>query len=285
MQIQHIVKNSSIYPAVFYQLHDPPKEIFVRGDVELLTAEPCIGIVGTRQADASGRQLAQETAKSLSLAGGVVVSGLAMGIDEAAHQGVVGVQGRTIAVLGSGIDDETITPRHNLGLAQDILKHDGLLISEYPPGYPAGKYTYPARNRLIAALVSHLIVIQAPLGSGALITVDHCLQLGRQVASFPGAALNAYWRGSNEILRDGATLLCAPSDALDWIGLQARHQGLSQAPEHLIPLLQIVQQQPCSVSVLVEQLKQPTQIVLRLLTQAEMQGLVRCMGGKWSISS
>lgn len=288
-EIQHFLRGRAGYPEVFNQLTDPPGEIFVRGEFDLLAPgdRPVVAVVGTRRADASGRRLARSVGRLLSAAGCTVVSGLALGIDAEAHSGALEaagpLAGKTVAVLGSGLADRTITPQQNFGLAQRILEHQGALISEYPPTYPAGKYTYPARNRLIAALCTHLVVIQAPIGSGALITVDHALTLGRSIATFPGPAYNPSWRGSNQLLKEGAEVLCEPADVLPWLGInQQASLPLTLAvggPEEIV--LKSVHTGAYTTQELIKLTQLPAAEVIQILGAAELQSQINLVSGKW----
>lgn len=277
------------YPEVLNQLSDPPKQVYVRGQINVLAVSdrPVVAVVGTRRADASGRRLARTVGRLLSQAGCTVVSGLALGIDAEAHQGALAssgapdTAGKTVAVLGNGLDERVISPQQHVNLALQIIRGGGALLSEYPPTYPAGKYTYPARNRLIAALSTHLVVIQAPIGSGALITVDHALTLGRSVASFPGPAYNPSWRGSNQLLKDGAEVLCEPTDVLAWLGInQQASLALENRSESMV--LKLLIGGAYTTQQLIQLSGLPTKKVIQELGEAELRGRVVNLNGKWS---
>jgi len=191
---------SPAYPERLLELHDPPCVLFARGDLGLLES-PAVAIVGSRRATSYGRRSADSLARALARRGVVVVSGLALGIDGTAHAGALEVEGPTIAVLGSGPD--LLRPRRNERLGRRIVEH-GLVLSEYPPGVRARAYHFPQRNRLIAALSRAVVVAEAAARSGALITVDHALDLGREVYGVPGPIDRPTHAGVNAILRDGA---------------------------------------------------------------------------------
>lgn len=284
-------RGSSAYPEVFNQLTDPPQEVYVRGQIDLLSPSPhpMVGVVGTRRADAGGRRLARTVGRLLSQAGCTVVSGLALGIDAEAHQGALAADGvgngaaagKTLAVLGNGLDERVISPQQHLNLALQIIRSGGALLSEYPPTFPAGKYTYPARNRLIAAVCTHLVVIQAPIGSGALITVDHALTLGRSIAAFPGPAYNPSWRGSNQLLKDGAEVLCEPTDALAWLGInQQASLALENRSESIV--LKLLMGGAYTTQQLIQLSGLPSKKVIQELGEAELRGKVINLNGKWS---
>lgn len=287
----YVARGQNNYPSILEQLSDPPKGLYIRGQIHLqaLNQHPVVGVVGTRRADPTGRKLARQVGQVLAQAQCVVVSGLALGIDAEAHHGVLEAKGKTVAVLGSGLADTAITPAQHLGLAHAILQNGGALISEYPDTYPAGKYTYPARNRIIAGLCSHLIVIQAPIGSGALITVDHALALGRSIATFPGPALHAGWQGSNQLLKDGAEVLCRPDEVLDWLGLRGQtHLPFDSANQNkknptLDKLVSILKQAPHTTSELLELTDLSSANLLQELNKLELNGWVQLVGGRWRL--
>lgn len=191
------------YPAGVRQLNDPPPVLYVRGDARLVSAdyERAVGIVGTRRPTRTGREAARQIAAGYASAGGVVVSGLALGIDGAAHDGALSVGGLTIAVLAGGVD--RASPSSHTRLYDRILEH-GAVVSELPPGTPPRRWTFPARNRLIAALSGAVLVVEAPERSGALITVRHANDLGRDVCTVPGSTMAPTCAGSNALLLDGA---------------------------------------------------------------------------------
>lgn len=169
-----------------------------------------IAVVGTRRPTSCGLRTARKLGQVLARAGACVVSGLAAGIDAAAHEGALDAKGRTCAVLGTGID--IVFPLANRGLHNEIGER-GLLLSEYPPGQGAAPWTFPKRNRLIAALARATVVVEAGAKSGALITASVAADLGRTVAAVPGSIETPESAGSNALLRDGATALTCPEDA------------------------------------------------------------------------
>lgn len=198
------------YPERLTHLHDPPAGLWARGAIRL-PADRMIGIVGTRRATEYGRRMAHDLAFDLATAGWAIVSGLAAGIDAAAHRGALAAGGTTIAVLGCGVD--RVYPAANRGLYQAIGQ-GGLLLSEYPPEQAPRKFNFPERNRIIAALSSALVVVQAGERSGALITAGLALNLGREVLAVPGPADQSVSRGAHQLLRDGAAVAETALDVL-----------------------------------------------------------------------
>lgn len=208
-------RTAAAYPGSFLELHDPPPMVFAAGDLGLLQM-PAVSIVGSRKATEAGRRTAERLAASLGRAGVATVSGMAFGIDAAAHRGALMVGGRTIAVLGSGADRPT--PSAHTRLYREI-RTQGLVLSEFPPGAPAHAYAFPRRNRLIAALGRAVVVVEAARRSGALITVDHALDLGRDVFAVPGTVEGALSAGTNALIRDGARILLDAEQLLVELGL------------------------------------------------------------------
>ena len=211
---RYIVWGSGEYPERLTHLHDPPAGLWARGPASL-PPDRMIGIVGTRRATEYGRRMAHDLAFDLAAVGWAVVSGLASGIDAAAHRGALAGGGTTIAVLGCGID--RVYPAINRQLYGSIAAR-GLLLSEYPPDDTPRKHHFPQRNRIIAALSSALVVVQAGHKSGALITAGMALDLGREVLAVPGPADQAVSWGVHHLLREGAQVAETALDVLRELG-------------------------------------------------------------------
>jgi DNA processing protein len=234
---QAIARRGPGYPPLLAELHDPPPRLFVRGDAAVLS-EPGVAVVGARSCSAYGAQVARALARELAAAGLVVVSGLARGVDGEAHRGALEGGGRTVAVLGCGIDRDY--PRSHGELARRIVT-SGAVVSEYPPGVEPAPWRFPARNRIIAGLSLATVVVEARERSGALITADFALELGRDVFAVPGEITSGLSAGTNDLLRQGAAPLTAVRDVLDAVGLEveptARSASVSDAARSLLALL------------------------------------------------
>lgn len=204
------------YPPSLLDLPDPPPVLFARGRVELLHGRTMVAVVGTRRATAYGERVARELGAQLAGAGAVVVSGMARGIDAAAHLGALGAGGDTIAVLGTGLD--IAYPASHRTLHADLASR-GLLLGEQPPGARATPGSFPERNRIIAALCALTVVVEADRKSGALITASRALELGRTVAAVPGPIDVPQHAGANELLRDGAQVVASVADVVALAGL------------------------------------------------------------------
>lgn len=195
------------YPTALEQLYDPPPVLFLRGDSSLLSP-PAVAIVGSRKATVYGRRVAEALGAALAREGIPVVSGLALGIDAAAHRGALGVGGRAIGVLGAGVD--VPHPPTNSALFR-IVGEEHLLVSEFLPGEAPLPHHFPQRNRILAALSEAVVVVEAAARSGALITADHATDLGREVLAVPGRVDSRTSRGTNEMIRDGARIVLDPT--------------------------------------------------------------------------
>lgn len=206
------------YPALLASIYDPPRQLYLRGARPELLAGPCIAVVGARACSGYGRQVARTLGRALAGAGAVVVSGLARGVDAEAHRGALEANGRTVAVLGCGIDRDY--PAAHAELARRIAER-GLIVSEYPPGTDPAPWRFPARNRIVAGLSLATVVVEARERSGALITADFALEEGRDVLAVPGEITSALSAGSNALLRLGAAPLLAAEDVLAAVGLEA----------------------------------------------------------------
>ena len=215
--VQRWTRESSEYPIELRDLIHPPRELYAIGSSAALS-RPRVSIVGTRNSTAYGERITRTLARAFVRAGVSVVSGMARGIDAAAHRTALEEGGNTVAVLGTGVD--VPYPVGHRILHQTIATH-GIVLSENPPGMTAYKGAFPKRNRIIAALAPVTIVIEAGFRSGALNTASQALELGRVVAAVPGPIDSDQSRGSNQLLRDGAVLIAAPEDALTLLGVSA----------------------------------------------------------------
>lgn len=225
--IVHVGLGDDTYPPPLATIFDPPFGLFGSGAVVPAFARmrdwPVVAIVGSRQPTAAGRRLASALASDLASRGAVIVSGLARGIDTAAHEGALDAGGVTVAVLGSAVD--VVHPRRNQGLADAIREH-GAILSEYWPGTPPAAWRFPARNRIVAGLADAVVVVEAAGRSGALITADFALEHGTPVLAvpgWPGAAMSA---GCNALIRSGAALCADASDVV----MEVPHAAWRDAP-------------------------------------------------------
>ncbi|WP_051223066.1 DNA-processing protein DprA [Conexibacter woesei] len=243
-RLEAICRHDPGYPARLTDDRSAPAVLFVRGAGDRLGAllgdarggeqPPAVAIVGTRKASPDGLEIAQTLGRGMAASGVTVVSGMALGIDSAAHAGALEVNGPTVAVLAGGAD--VPYPASKRGLYDKIVARGGAVVSELPPGFRAFRWNFPARNRIIAALAPATIVVEAAERSGSLITADLALELGRDVAAVPGTVASWRSQGTNALLRDGATLIRGVHDALDLVlGSAAAHAVLARAGSTAVP--------------------------------------------------
>jgi DNA processing protein len=261
------------YPAALLDRSDHPRTLWARGDVALLD-RPCVAIVGTRRATPYAERVTRELARSLARAGACVVSGLARGVDAVAHRGALEAEGATAAVLGTGLD--VVFPRGHAEL-QRVIGEQGVLLSELAPTNAAHGGSFPRRNRIIAALASVTIVVEAGVKSGALITAGYALEMGRTVAAVPGPIDVPQAQGSNELLRDGATPITSMADAIALLGLTApvRASELAEGgPERR--LWDALCEGPADLDTLCTRARLPAHIGMAAVGSLELRGLVEC---------
>jgi DNA processing protein len=219
------------YPAALLEIADPPPVLYLKGDrakLRTANARKTIAIVGSRNATPGGCQTAEQFAQALSAAGVTVVSGLALGIDAAAHRGALAAQGSTLAVIGTGLD--IVYPARNRALAHDIA-NNGLIISEFSLGTPANAANFPRRNRIISGLSAGVLVIEAALQSGSLITARLAAEQGRDVFAIPGSIHAPLSKGAHQLIKQGAKLVDDVNDILDELGLLPH--APAAAPAHV----------------------------------------------------
>jgi DNA processing protein len=268
------------YPALLRQIADPPMVLYVHGQRELL-ARPQIAIVGSRNPTALGRQTASAFARTLTESGLTVTSGLALGIDAAAHRGALDANGETIAVCGTGLD--RIYPARNRDLAHAVAER-GALVSELPIGTPARPGNFPVRNRIISGLSLGVLVVEAALRSGSLITARLAGEQGREVFALPGSIHSPLARGCHALIRQGAKLVETAADVLEELGAiaQVSTTTASVAPPSpagtLAPierrLFDCVGYEPTSMDALIERSGLTAETVSSILLQLELRGWV-----------
>lgn len=273
------------YPRLLKEIPDPPLVLFSRGEIRP-EDELAVAIVGTRHASTYGLAMAERLASGLARAGVTVVSGLARGIDAAAHRGALLAGGRTVAVLGSGV--QRIYPPEHEPLAGEILKQ-GALISEAPPDAPPHGGMFPQRNRIISGMCIGVIIVEAGETSGALITARHAVEQNREVFAVPGRADAPNSRGCNRLLRDGAKWVESPEDVLQELGPLVRPVSrpdgtvVRQPAElKLTPLeqqvLQAIRTDPTPIDEVIFLTNLATSQVLAVLSMLEMRRLIRRIG-------
>lgn len=296
LEIDYLTKADPEYPAPLRDIYDPPATVFYKGDPGVLAVEspffsstvsvepeaenrPVIAIVGARKCTGYGRDVARDLAMNLTKAGAVVVSGMARGIDSAAHAGALEA-GSTIAVLGSGLD--VIYPPENRTLAGRIFAA-GVLISEFPPGTPPRPLNFPARNRIISGLASAVVVVEAAKRSGALITADFALEQGKEVLVVPGSVRSPASAGCHELIKQGASLASSADDVLEAIGVGKPGKVGRVSAEYPKDrsILNLVDFSETHIDDILTEAQRPACEVLGDLSLLETQGLICRRPGGW----
>ena len=280
-EIKEISIEDGNYPKLLKEIKDAPKVLYYRGEIKF--DENCFAVVGTRRFSSYGKQVALEIAGDLAEAGLTIVSGLAPGIDTFAHTSVVERNKRTIAVLGTGLDEKTIYPQSNLKLAEKILETGGALISEYPPGTPGSQFTFPQRNRIISGLSLGILVIEAKQKSGALITAEWAKKQGRKVFAVPGPIYSSNSKGCHYLIKKGAKLVENAEDILKEFNLtclkpEVKHEFMGKNEEESL-ILNILKEEALDVDKIIERTKLPAQKIASTLAILEIEGRVRNLGG------
>jgi DNA processing protein len=267
------------YPKDLKKIKNPPKLLYFRGDFPQ-DKEKLFAIVGTRKCSDYGKTIAFNFAKELSLSNLVIVSGLARGIDTFSHLGVLEGKGRTIAVLGTGLDEKSFYPKENLKIAKKILESGGCLISEYPPGQKGTNFTFPQRNRIISGLSSGVLVIEANKDSGALITANFAKLQGKKVFAIPGSIFWKTSKGCHFLIKNGAKLVEEPAEILQELNIfqekKAENFDSLTLEEKLI--LEALKEGPQNIEKIVEKTKIDIQKLLSLLSIFEIEGKIKNLG-------
>jgi DNA processing protein len=277
--IKILTWKDEIYPQRLKEIEQPPPVLYVRGDY-LLDDLFAVAIVGTRRVTSYGRQITEELASYLAANGITVVSGLARGVDAIAHQTALKAGGRTIGVLGSGVDK--IYPPEHRQLAEKMMEH-GAIISDYAPGTPPDASNFPPRNRIISGLSLAVVVIEAGETSGALITAEFAAEQGREVFAVPGSILAPQSKGTNKLIQNGALPLLSVNDLMQPLNLT--RMGEHKAARKIIPanetearLMNILSAEPIHVDEIRNQTELPIEKVSATLALMELKGMVRQVG-------
>jgi DNA processing protein len=268
------------YPLNLRQVYDAPPLLYIRGQIEKRD-EWAVAVVGTRRASVYGKEAARMLATGLAQAGVTVVSGLARGIDTVAHRACLDAGGRTIAVLGCGLD--VVYPPQNAQLAAEIVSR-GALVCEYSLGVRPEARNFPPRNRIISGLTLGTVVVESDLGGGALITSDFALEQGRDVFSVPGSIFARTSRGTNRLIQQGAKMVCTVADILEELNLtmvseQAQARAVIPENETEAVLLEHLSAEPVHVDALGRAAQLPIAQVTSTLALMELKGMVRQVGG------
>ena len=269
-----ITWNDASYPAALSAIADPPPVLWIRGNRDALTSR-AVAIVGSRAGSEYGLAVAERLAADLASRRIVIVSGLARGIDSAAHRGALVAKGTTLAVLGCGAD--VIYPSEHRDLARQI-ERDGAIVSELVPGTPPHKQFFPLRNRIISGLSRAVLIVEAGEKSGSLITARCALEQGRDVLAVPGNVLSGRNRGGHALLKDGAKIVEGADDILEELGVRSCGTRRANGPEDPVRA-GLPAGESCDLDVLAERTGLTSARLLPRLFELEFAGLVRRVGG------
>ncbi|MBD3233813.1 MAG: DNA-protecting protein DprA [candidate division Zixibacteria bacterium] len=282
--ISIITLEDADYPENLRQLNDPPPLLYFQGEIKYADSH-CIAIVGSRKASPYGKSMTTRISEELVDAGFTVVSGFARGIDTIAHRTALDCDGKTIAVMGCGID--VVYPSENKELFTRITQ-SGCIISEFEPGKPPEARNFPKRNRLISGIASGVVIVEAAIKSGALLTANHALEQGREVFAVPGPVNSPSSEGTNNLIKSGAKLTTSINDILEELKIQLKCPPISRAEKDKLGQLdgeqKVIYQNLDTVGVQIDKLVESTKIdisrLLGHLLEMELAGYVKTLPGK-----
>lgn len=292
--MRRISGSNSEYPPLLREAGGPPSTLYLAGSE--LPPAPFIAVVGARRATRYGLQMARDIAAELASAGVVIVSGMALGIDRAAHEGAIAAGGTTVAVLGSGVD--VCYPPRNRDLYEQI-QEVGTLVSEYPPGLPPLRHHFPARNRIIAGACLGVVIVEARMNGGAMITARLAAEAGREVFCVPGSVRSPQSAGPHWLIREGARMVTSGLDILEDIGVLPRMAAQGQFSTGPVspaqPFIEVsndeakvlgsLEAEPVLLDTVAAACRLPTPAAAAILAKLELKGLVhRHAGARFSLS-
>ncbi|MCK4554465.1 DNA-processing protein DprA [Candidatus Parcubacteria bacterium] len=271
------------YPKLLAEIYDPPQLLYYKGQLETQD-EFALAVVGTRKYTNYGKQVAEQIVKDLARNNLTIVSGLALGIDALSHLAALEVKGRTIAILGSGLDKQSIYPSANRYIADKIIANNGTVISEFPLGTPPLKHHFPQRNRIISGLSLGTLVIEAGEKSGALITASHALEQNREVFTVPGSIYSPASAGPNQLIKLGAKTVTSAADIIEALDLAQvtayiDNKKIIPASAEEKKIISHLTHESIHINELVRLTKLDTGIINSTLTIMEMKGMIRNLGG------
>lgn len=281
--VDAITINDARYPELLKEIYDPPAIIYYKGNIDILNT-PSVGVVGSRKISLYAQQTTPFFVQELAGNGITIISGMALGVDTFAHQAALEAGGKTIAVLGSGLDQRNIYPPHNRDLAQKIIDSAGLMISESPIGTPPLNFNFPQRNRIISGLCLGILIIEAGEKSGALITAKTALDQNREIFAVPGNIFQMNSKGTNDLLKKGAHLVVTPSDIMEILKFKEIIQHnenkkiIPENPEEK-KILSLLSNEPMHINAIGKAAEMQISKLNGLLILMEMKGTVKNLGG------
>ena len=279
-EIQSITIEDKDYPESLKKIPDAPKVLYYRGN--FVAEESRFSIVGTRRPSPYGQQATLQIVGQLAQAGLTIVSGMAPGIDTFSHRTCVENKKRTIAILGTGLDEKSIYPQQNLELAKKIIENGGCLISELPPGTHGSKFTFPRRNRIISGLSLGVLIVEAKEKSGSLITAEYAKIHRKKIFAVPGPIFSSNSKGPNNLIKSGAKLVENASDVLEELGIESfdftRDKLSAENLEEKL-ILTALKEESLYIDAIIEKTKLNAPVVASTLALMEISGTIRNLGG------
>jgi len=280
-----VSKDDKDYPKRLLHIKKPPERLYYIGDISLVNKMPCIAVVGSRKATEYGKKISYALGGRLAENEIISISGMAQGIDSYAHRGSLDAGGKTIAVLGTGID--ICFPSSNKILYEKISEN-GLILSEYPPGIRGNKFSFPLRNRIISGMAQAVVIVEAGLKSGSLITAELAADQGRTVYAVPGNINNLMSKGTNSLIRDGAIAMAGIDDVIEDLGLKKNISKkymaeLSESERKVVDY--VANSGECAIDQIALALDSSAREICELLTILELKGIVSSSMGKISIAN
>lgn len=291
MEIKELKLNDKKYPKQLASIKNKPEILYYLGNLEALE-NPIVSIVGTRRASEYGIEATRKIASGLAKCGITIASGMALGIDASAHKGALDVKGKTIAVLGSSMEDNFIYPKQNISLAKEIIKQNGLIFSEYKEKHLARKYDFINRNRIVSGLSLGVLIVDAPIKSGAIITAKLAKEQGKYVFALPGSIFSANSAGPNYLIKkQKAYLVENERDILEILKLndlfspnnKNKSKNLLSKVEQVI--VEILKINNYSLDELIEQSKMPVSEIMGIITDLELKGIIKNISGVYVINN
>lgn len=288
LKISYVCLFEKDYPELLKQIPDAPVVLYCKGDSRLLSEKNKIAVVGTRHITRYGREITEMFTSELARQGLVIVSGMAFGVDGVAHKVCLESHGKTIAVLGNGVD--LPYPRENQKLYEDIIDSRGLIISEYPPGTPPSVGSFPARNRIVAGLSWGVLVTEGAQDSGSLITANFALEFGRKVFAVPGPVTSSLSAAPLKLIEKGAKLVVDAGDVIRELGIKPHElpnnkQKFDSLSKDEKKIIELIENESLPFDEIGRKLKIDSSQLATILTMMEVRGLIKSSGGNYSISN
>jgi DNA processing protein len=291
LKIELITNIDKEYPSLLKKIPNAPIALYVKGNKKFLNSQDnkMIAVVGARKITSYGWVITEMFAGDLARAGFVIVSGMAFGVDGIAHKAAINVKGKTVAVLGNGVD--LPYPRENQRLYEEILDSGGAIISEYPPGEPPSIGSFPARNRIVAGISEAVLVTEGASDSGSLITANFGLEFGRKVFAVPGPITSSLSAAPLKLIEKGAKLVVTPEDMIKDLGVSRLYIDISNKKQKYVGLckeekkiIELIENEPLSFDEIVRRIKLDSSKIGSLLSMMEIKGIIKNSGGRYSVN-